>query len=662
MNLPLLQNIVIILSFSILVVFILRRFDLPSILGFIITGAIIGPYGLGFIGTGHEVDIISEIGVILLLFVIGMELSIKQLAAIKRTIFIGGVIQVGVSVLLATLLAKLTGLKWNEAVFTGFLVSLSSTAIVLKILQDRNEISAPHGRNALGMLIFQDIIVIPMILVTPVLSGESANIGVELLELFIKSGLIIVFTLISARYIVPHLMHLIARAKSKELFLITTLTLCFAVAWLTSEAGLSLALGAFLAGLIISESEYSNQATSLILPFKELFTSFFFISIGMLLDLSFFIENGGYVLLVVLVVFILKASVAAFAAALLRYPPRIAILTGFALFQIGEFSFILSKVGVEHGILSEGINQYFLSVSIVTMFLTPFVFMFSENLSAIIVPAGIQKRWGLFVSRRSQKSKTEHIVLENHLIIVGYGVNGRNVARAAKHIKIPYVILELNPETVRNEKSKGENILFGDASHQHILETVKLNKARAIVVAISDPIATKYIISNIRSICKSVYVIVRSRYVEEIDELISLGADEVIPEEFETSVAIFSRVLQNFLVPVDEIDHLVKAIRADNYKLFQQQGKMPRTIKPVDIPDFKVTCVKVEADSGGIVNHTLAQADIRKRFGVLVIAIYRREKMIYPVQPGHKLMQNDLVYISGEPESIDKFYKAVRVR
>ncbi len=660
MHLPLFQDILIILGFSVIVVFLLQRIHLPSILGFLITGIIIGPDGLSLIGAGHEVDIISEIGVILLLFVIGLELSLKQLASIRKTIFIGGTLQVGLAIAITALINRLMGFAWNESVFIGFLVSLSSTAIVLKILQDRNEISAPHGRNALGILIFQDIIVIPMILVTPILAGETTNVGLALLGLLGKSALIILFTLVSARYIVPRVMHFIAKTRSKELFLLTTLALCFAVAFLTSEAGLSLALGAFLAGLVISESEYSHQATSTILPFKELFTSFFFISIGMMLNVGFFLENAGIVLLIVLVVFIIKGTVATFATALLKHPPRVALLTGLALFQIGEFAFILSRVGIENGLLTPQMNQYFLSVSIVTMFLTPFVTMFSEELSTVLIPPAIQRRWGMYLSNGSKTEKQQEPELDNHLIIIGYGINGRNVAKAARYIDMPYVILELNSDTVRQEKAKGEPIMFGDATHSHILNSVKINKARVVVIAISDPTATEYIVSNIRNISQMVYLIVRTRYVSEINELIALGADEVIPEEFETSVIIFSRVLQNFMVPVDEIEKLVSSIRADNYKMFQSPPKLPRTIKPTIIPEFKVTALRVEADSGDVVGKSIAKVNIRNKYGINILAILRKNEIIYPVYPHEKLLYNDLIYVSGDPENIEKFHKAVK--
>ena len=659
MHLPLLQDILILLGFSVIVVFILQRFHLPSILGFIITGIIIGPYGLSLINAVDEVEIISEIGVILLLFVIGMELSLKQLASMRKTVFIGGLLQVGLSVIVATLIYKFLGFAWNEAVFVGFLFSLSSTAIVLKILQDRNEISAPHGRNALGILIFQDIIVVPMLLVTPIIAGQSDDIGMAVLTLLIKSSLVIVITYISARYLVPRLMHLIARTQNKELFLLTTIAICIAITFLTSEAGLSLGLGAFLAGLIISESEYSHQATGTILPFRELFTSIFFISIGMLLDLQFFMENALVVLPLVIVVFILKGTIASLATAILKYPPRTVLLTGLALFQIGEFAFILSRVGIEAGLLTDEMNQYFLSVSIVTMLFTPFVIQYSEKISAILIHPRIQKKWGVIRSKYDTNKNEDIKGLENHLVIIGYGINGTNVAKAARYAKIPYVIIELNADVVRLQRARGEPIVFGDAVHEHILNTVRLKNARVVVIAISDQKATNLIVSNIRNISQSVYVVVRTRYVKEMDTLIALGADEVIPEEFETSIEIFTRVLHNYLVPIDEMENLIDSIRADNYKLFLPQGRSPKNIASTRIPDFKISCVRLLADSGSIIGKTIADANVRKKFGVNILAISRKDQMISSITPNEKMIQNDLVFITGDQEHIESFYNAV---
>ncbi|RLD27805.1 MAG: potassium transporter KefB, partial [Bacteroidetes bacterium] len=580
-------------------------------------------------------------------------------ASMRKTVFIGGLLQVGLSVIVATFIYKFLGFAWNEAVFVGFLFSLSSTAIVLKILQERNEISAPHGRNALGILIFQDIIVVPMLLVTPIMAGQSDDIGMAVLTLLIKSGLVIVITYISARYLVPRLMHLIARTQNKELFLLTTIAICITITFLTSEAGLSLALGAFLAGLIISESEYSHQATGTILPFRELFTSIFFISIGMLLDLQFFMENALVVLPLVIVVFILKGTIASLATAILKYPPRTVLLTGLALFQIGEFAFILSKVGIEAGLLSDEMNQYFLSVSIVTMLFTPLVIQYSEKISAILIHPRIQKKWGVIRSKYDTNKNEDIKGLENHLVIIGYGINGTNVAKAARYAKIPYVILELNADVVRLQRARGEPIVFGDAVHEHILNTVRLKNARVVVIAISDPKATNLIVSNIRNISQSVYVVVRTRYVKEMDTLIALGADEVIPEEFETSIEIFTRVLHNYLVPIDEMENLIDSIRADNYNLFLPQGRSPKNIASTRIPDFKISCVRLLADSGSIIGKTIAEANVRKKFGVNILAISRKDKMINTIKPNEKMIQNDLVFITGDQEHIDSFYNAV---
>ena len=659
MHFPLLQDIVILLGFSVVVVFLLQRFRLPSILGFILTGIIIGPFGFSLIENHEQVEMLSEIGVILLLFVIGMELTLSQLASIKRTVLYGGFLQVGLTVLVTALIYMFLGFAWNEAVFIGFLFSLSSTAIVLKVLQDRNEISAPHGRTALGILIFQDLIVVPMMLVTPIMAGNSQDLLQEILLLLLKSGLIIILTYISAKYLVPKAMYRIARTRNKELFLLATITLCFTVAFVTAAAGLSLAFGAFLAGLIISESEYSHQATSTILPFRELFISFFFISIGMLLDLDFFWENTGIILLMVLVVFFIKGSIVAVATAFLKYPFRTVLLTGLALFQVGEFAFILSRIGIENGLLSVEMNQYFLSVSVFTMLLTPFVIIFSERISNFALHIDLHKPWERLVAPEKSKEFKGPEELENHLLIIGYGINGTNLARAAKYAKIPYLIVELNAQIVKEEKAKGEPILFGDAVHEHILESVQVKKARVVVVAISDPRATKTIVSNIRHISPSVYLVVRTRYVKEIELLLALGADEVIPEEFETSVEIFSRVLTNYLVPINELENLVETIRADNYEMFQSRKRMPHTLSTSKIPDFKISCVRIMADSGPVTGKTLQEIEVRKKFGVNVLAVSRKDQMINSITPNVKLLHNDLVYISGDQEHIDNFFKAV---
>lgn len=660
MDLSLLQDILVLLGFSVVIVFVLQRLKLPSILGFLITGIIIGPYGLSLVNAVDQVETISQIGVILLLFVIGMELSLKQLFLLKKTVFIGGFLQVGLTVGLTAVIYHFFDASWAEAVFMGFLFSLSSTAIVLKILQDRNEMSQTHGRNALAILIFQDIIVVPMMLVTPIMAGNSSNITHSVIELLVKSLIVVIITIVSARYIIPRLMYLVAKTRSKELFLITTITICFAVADLTALAGLSVALGAFLAGLIISESEYSHQATSIILPFRELFTSFFFISVGMLMDVGFFINHIGVVVLLVVVLFLLKGGVTAVAMRVLKYSNKTVLLTAFSLFQVGEFAFILANVGIENSLLSDDVYQYFLAVSISSMLVTPFILMSSDNISKAVlrlsfIKDGDEKNLVPFESETTDNVGN----LENHLIIVGYGVNGQNMARAAKDSKIPYVVLEVNADTVEREKKSDIPIIFGNATDDHILNLVNVYKARAMVVAVPELNNSKEIIQAVRTISQSVYLLVRTRYVKHIDDLKTLGADDVIPEELEASVEIFSRILHTFLIPEGEIENMIEAVRSDNYHWFQDKSRHVKTFKSQQIPDFDITALRVHKDSGAPVGKSLKNLDLRSEYGISVIAIARDEKMLSNISPEEIIEQNDLLYIQGGVANIEDFRKVI---
>ena len=374
MGIPLLADIVIIFTMSICVLFVCSRLQIPSIVGFLLTGVVGGPYGLGLIKAVHEVEVLAEVGVILLLFTIGLEFSLKALVRIRKSALLGGTLQVMLTILVTAALVRMQiGRSLGESLFIGFLVSLSSTAIVLKVLQERAEIETPHGKTSLAILIYQDLIVIPMMLFTPLLAGTKGEIGQSLLLLLAKGIGIILLVVVSARWIVPPVLYQIARTRSRELFLLSVVVLCFAIAWFTSSLGLSLALGAFLAGLILSESEYSYQALGSILPFRDVFTSFFFLSVGMLLDVGFLIERPGTIVSIVLIILVLKTSIAGFTAFFLRFPLRTSILVGLTLAQVGEFSFILARSGVTYGLLAGDGYQWFLAVSVLTMAVAPFI-------------------------------------------------------------------------------------------------------------------------------------------------------------------------------------------------------------------------------------------------------------------------------------------------
>ncbi|HKL34908.1 MAG TPA: cation:proton antiporter [Salegentibacter sp.] len=661
MEIPILQDIVIILGLSILIILLFQKIKVPSILGFLLAGIIAGPHAFNLISSSHEVELLSEIGIIFLLFVIGIELSVKELISMKNTVLIGGGLQVGGTILFTTIIAHLLGLPLNSAIFLGFLFSLSSTAIVLKLIQERGEITAPHGRVALGILIFQDIIVVPMMLFTPILAGVGGDIVTTVLFLILKIIGVGAVIYLLARYIVPRIFSMVVKTKSKELFILTTVVFCFAIAWLTSSVGLSLALGAFFAGLIISESEYSHQATVNVLPFREIFISFFFISVGTLLNLEFFIQNILVILALVIGVVLLKMIVVGVTVLLLKYPPRTVFLSLFSLFQVGEFSLLLSGVGVDNNIIPDSIYQYFLAISIITMGLTPFLIAAAPKITYALlksrIPSSVRHRLESFNKQKiTDEGSNEPKKLEDHLIIIGYGINGENIAKAARNAEIPYVIVDTDPITFRKAKNNNEPVIFGDATNSLILKHLHVQEARVVVIAISDPGATKKIISNVRLYTKTAFIIVRTRYVREIEENIKLGADEVIPEEFETSIEIFNRVLKKYLVPYNEIMDFTASIRSSDYEMLTSVKGRPHkpSLQHLHIPNREIVTISVHHNNRNIVDKSIEKSGIGKNFRVTVLAIKRDTHYITEILPDTKIKQGDLLYIFGNPININR--------
>lgn len=662
-EIPLLYDIFILLGASVIVVLICQKLKIPSILGFLITGIIIGPSGLGIQNGSNEVEMMAEIGVILLLFIIGLEFSLKSLSAIKKTVLVGGSIQVFGTILITTLILYFFEFSVVNAIFFGFLISLSSTAIVMKMLQESGGISSPQGRISIGILIFQDIVVVPMILFTPLLAGQADDVVVELLTLSAKVIAIIILLLISARFIVPKLLYEVAKTKSQELFVLTIVVICVSTAWLTNQAGLSLALGAFMAGLIISESDYSHQATGNILPFREVFTSFFFVSIGMLLDLGFLYNHFFVIILLTIIVSVLKFGIGALAAWVLKYPTRTVILTGLALFQVGEFAFILSQTGISTGLLSTENYQYFIAVSILTMAATPFVILNGDKIRKFMIRSNIPQRIANLRTDINDDGNATELSnsLNDHIVIIGFGINGRNVAIAAKHLDIPYVILEMNADTVINEKALGEPIVFGDGISPHILELVQIEKARVVVIAISDPTAINKIIASIRAKSNLVHIIVRTRYLNEIEQNLQLGADEVVPEEFETSIEIFSRVLYKYLVPIDIINEITESIRKDNYNIFSHLKQAGESHRRLSIPKLNIVILTVRKSRSSLIGKNLSELDVRNKYGINIIAIRRNEEFLDNIGQNTKILTDDILYVLGKSVSIKEFQNKIKI-
>lgn len=660
MDINMLKEAVFIFGASILIFLAFQRFSLPSVLAYMLAGMLLGSSGLGLINSSHQIELFAEAGIIFLLFIIGIEFSIKGLLRIGRAVFLGGGMQVGLTIAVVFLFGRLFGLEAPKSVFLGFLIALSSTAIVLKLFQEKGMTTSPHGKISLAILIFQDIIIIPMILLVPILAGTGGNVGVELLLMLFKFGIVLVALYFLSRTVVPFILDRVIKTRSRELFLLSIVTIIFAVAWLTHELGLSLAIGAFFAGLIISESDYSHQATANILPFRELFLSFFFVSVGMLLDLGFFFEHLPAIIALTLALILVKTVIVFFTVIWLKYPVRTALMTALALFQVGEFSFLLASIGIRNDLISNEVYQYFLATSIITMSMTPFLMGYAEPLSDFLIrallPRKVRRRLLSFRALRKQQEEEMQVELTDHLVIVGFGVNGKNVSRAAAETEIPHIVVELDPEVYKLARNAGVPVVFGDATDEIILQHLRIQKARIAVIAISDPESTKKIITQMRMLSETVHIIVRTRYIEEIEEILRIGADEVIPEEFETSIEVFTRVLYHYLIPYDKVQSFISHIRAHNYEMLYKPGQSGR-LSPhlrLNIPDMVIATLPVQRGKNKIVGKTLRESGLRSRFEVTVLAIRRGQQYLTNISPETSIETDDMLYLFGHPENIAK--------
>jgi CPA2 family monovalent cation:H+ antiporter-2 len=654
MELQFLKTLVIIFGASAFVVFLLQKLKVPSIVGFLIAGAVLGPHGLGFVQEVREVELLAEVGVILLLFTIGLEISLKNLKRIRSAVLGGGFSQVLLTLLVTAAIAYPFLGKLNQSIFTGFLVALSSTAIIMKMLLDRAEMDSPHGRLSIGILIFQDLCVVPLMLLIPILADNQGSFP-GLLWTMVKSATILFLVIFSARWLVPNILHQIVHTRSRELFVITVILLCLGTALLTSELGLSLALGAFLAGLVISESEYAYQAISDILPFKDSFNGLFFISVGMLMDLRFLSQNPLLTLFAVIFILLLKTSTGFFSVHLLGHPVRVSLQTGLQLAQIGEFSFILAMAGKSAGLITESLYQLFLSSSVLTMLLTPLIVQLSPNISIWISSKRLLER----LDRMRKRGEREGLPSkrEGHVIIVGFGLNGRNLAEVLREASVPYVALELNNYTVLEMKKKGEPIFYGDGTSLEILHKLGIDAARLLVIVISDPASTRRIVQIARKSNSRLYIIVRTRYLTEVDDLIQLGANEVIPEEFETSIEIFARVLHQFQAPRNLIFELIERIRKGSYEVLRKVElpvkTLPEKCEVISEIDTETYLVSDRSNASG---RSIKDLRIRTKTGATVIAVKRGNEIIPSPELEFLLMPGDILYLIGSKESLLKAF------
>lgn len=647
-----LKSLIILLGASAVVVFLLHRIRVPSIVGFLLAGILLGPHALGFIQNINTIQTFAEIGVILLLFTIGLEFSLSRFLKMRMEVFGIGGLYVLITVLLTALLSYHWLQNLNTAIFMGFLVALSSTAIVMKLLSDKGELDSFHGRISVGILIFQDLCVVLFMLLVPVMSGGGE--ASDLIFTFGKAIAIITIVLLSAKWIVPNLLHQIVHTKSRELFVITILILCFGIAFLTFEFGLSLALGAFLAGLVISESEYSHEATSAILPFRDSFNGLFFVSVGMLMNLSFFTGNLFPVLSLAGGIILLKSFSGFFSMYLMRRPLRTSMQSSLNLSQVGEFSFVLAVAGLNAGVISDDLYQGFLSASVLTMLLTPLIMQTSPFISGRLSSQRLLKR----LENLKEKSDTKDFPKKrtDHVIIVGFGLNGKNLARVLREADIPYAVLELDIDTVRNMKKQGEPIYYGDGTKVEVLQKLGIRTARTLVVAISDPASCRKIVKLAKKQNPELSIIARTRYTAEVDDLLKLGADDVIPEEFETSIEIFSRVLTQYQIPRNVIFSYVDMIRKDGYQVFRQGIATTRKQlfeKCSFLSHFDIEPFIINADSPAV-DKSIKDLSFRTKTGTTIIAVERDYQILAGVDPDFTFAVGDTVFITGNKEDIKK--------
>jgi CPA2 family monovalent cation:H+ antiporter-2 len=652
-----LSDLVIVFAVSAAVVFAFGRFRVPSVVGLLVAGVVVGPYGLSLVSDVHVVEVLAEIGVVVLLFTVGLEFSLSRLLVMLPTMA-----RVGLPQIVGTTAVVAAATWWYlgtvpQAVFAGMLVAMSSTAIVLKLLADRGETATPHGRGAVAVLLLQDLLVVAAMLAVPLLAQAAGSepgrpaAAIESIDhaggLFadplasVAAGLAVVAAVVVVgRFVVPRILHEVVRLRNRELFLMTIVIACLGTAAVTAQAGLSLALGAFLAGLVLSESEYGHQAFTEVLPFRDTLASLFFVSVGMLLDIRFVVDHAWLVAVSVLAIMVGKAVLTALPAIVAGYPVRTSLLAGAALAQVGEFSFVLGSRGAEAGLLGRDDYQTFLAAAVITMGATPLVY---AALPGWLERLSRSHRFGRWLAETLPPHAATQ--LSDHVIIAGFGLNGRNLAAALAEFGVPHVVLELNPETVRRERGHGLDIHYGDCTRAAVLEHAGIARARAYVLAISDAASTRRSVRVARELAPAARILVRSEYVAEVDELRQLGADEVIPAEFETALALFDRLLSIYDVPEDTVDQLADRMRLESYGFLRAA---PR-VRHRATNGMQPRACRVPPGSTAV-GRSIGELRLRSATGATVVGIRHDGRLVTNPGPDYRFAAGDEVTVVGTPD------------
>ncbi|WP_297217561.1 cation:proton antiporter [uncultured Desulfovibrio sp.] len=641
------NDLVLLFLLAVIVSIICNKVKLTPTVGFLLTGFLCGPSVLNVITDQESISTFAELGVAMLLFTIGMELSGEALNRLKKPVFLGGSLQIGCTVAIIAGLMYLQGKEWSEGIIWGCLVAMSSSAIVLQIFQQKGITSTPMGRLSLAILVFQDIMVAPMVLCIPLLAGTLHVGGMEMLLAVGKVVVILGAVLGLAYFGLNRLMEAVVRTRSREVLLLSTLGLCFGMAFLTQKLGLSLSLGAFLAGLMLARSQYSMSVIAGILPYRDVFMCLFFMSVGMMLDITFLSEHFVFTIINTVLFILIKTILTLPAVLIQRFPLRTAIESGLSLAQVGEFSFVLAALAVSAGLFTKNAYQGFLAVSILTMMATPSLIAVAPRVADFLT------RWQHRIPGEDDARKqAESCPLQDHLIIVGFGISGKHLARVAKDSGIPYNILEMNPETVNRYRGK-EPIMHGDATQPIILEHLGIAKARVMAIIISDPSAVRAITLEARRMNPNIYIVARTRFVTEVAPLRRLGANSVIAEEFETSIEVFNQVLTQYLVPRQDIDAFTARVRQDNYRMIRKAAATATNLDEVvhRLPDMGVQALRLDAASS-LCDKSLQESALRKRYGVTLVAALRKDGIIASPGPDFVMQAGDLLYFFGKTDKL----------
>ena len=560
-ELGLLTSMAIVLGVALAGGMAVRLLRLPVILGYLLSGIIIGPYGFALVQDVEEVETLATIGVVLLMFTLGIEFSLKTLRQIGKVATFGGVAQVIITAALGILVGWLLGWSIREAILFGLFISLSSTIIVLKTLMERGELASPHGRVMIGILLVQDLSVVPMMVILPSLEESGTALLTALGWAALKAILFLAAIFVLGFWAFPWFVRKVAEVRSRELFLLTVICLCLGAAYGAYHVGLSIALGAFVAGLLVSESDYAHQAMADIRPLRDMFAVLFFVSLGMLINPSFITDNPAEVGIVVAVIVIGKFLITSLVPKVFGYSDKTTLFVGSGLFQIGEFSFVLAALALEMDLIGNYLYSLTLTAALITMLLTPF----GMGLASIVYHRIIQTDRGakLFASSLDPGALDETKQLANHVVICGYGQVSKNLGRVLERRKFTYLVIDIDPRVIASARENGIPCIYGDASNRDILAQAELGRARVLVVTFPDPIATRLAVENARRINPRLNIIARIHTDEDVEKLRRLGVAELVRPELEAGLEIIRHTLQRFGLTSQEILYIVNTLREE---------------------------------------------------------------------------------------------------